>query len=75
MEPPLVTLWNSSKNCWSTPSGEQEPGAFEDGDTELDDFRFGQLGAGLLSDMLLHRGEGGGDVLIMGFTFDQSKHD
>lgn len=56
------------------PSGEQEPGAFEDGDTELDDFRVGQLCAGLLSGMLLHRGEGG-DVLIIGFIFDQSKHD
>lgn len=74
MEPPLVTLWKSSKNCWSTPSGEQEPGAFEDGDTELDDFRVGQLCVGLLSGMPLYRGEGG-DVLIIGFIFDQSKHD
>lgn len=65
MEPPLVTLWKSSKNCGSTPSGEQEPGAFEDGDTELDDFWVRQLCAGLFSDILLHHGEGG-DILITG---------
>lgn len=59
----MVTLWKSSKNCWSTPSGEQEPGAFEDGDTELDDFWVGQLWAGLFSDKLLH-GEERGDVVI-----------
>lgn len=47
------------------PSGEEEeePGAFED--TELDDFCVRQLGAGLFSDKLLHRGEGG-KILITG---------
>lgn len=67
----MTTLWKSSRNCRSTPSGEQEPGAFEDGDTELDDFWVRQLCAGLLSDILLHCG-GGGDILITGLIFYQS---
>lgn len=50
------------------PSGEQDPGAFEDGDTELDDFRVRQPCVGLFSDILLHHGEGG-DISITKLIF------